>query len=230
LVNPLAAAPVVAVSWVGAAEGARGAAAALACAGSDPDRSSLLIDVGGRPPRPTLLASEAAQRLERRLVAHLPVGTRIAARGSVCQLAVSSEVDGLGAASAAVAVARDALSVLHLAPRTLREMLDGGFGPSLTGVLLRADPQADRALLALVVRELIGRGLSVAVLKRRLNWVVERRALFGALGPETPGGLPTRLANRLLSHQCYAPIHDPEPDPTRTAQREWGDHASAGSR
>jgi hypothetical protein len=195
--SPLLAAPVVAVSSIGAADGARGAAAALACAGSDPDRAGLLVEVGGRPPRPTLLASAAAQRFERRLAAHLPKA-RVAARGSVCHLAATADQEGLEAVSAAVAVARDSLSVIHLESEVLRGLLDGEAGPSLSSVLLCAEPATDRALLALAVGELIGRGLAVAVLKRRLGWVVERRALFGAIGPETPGGLPPRLTQRLL--------------------------------
>jgi hypothetical protein len=116
----------------------------------------------------------------------------------MCHLAITAGEDGLEAASAAVAVARDSLSVLHLAPEALRGLLDGEVGPRLTGVLLRADPATERALLALAVRELVGRGLAVAVLKRRLSWVVERRALFGALGPDTHGGLAPRLLRRLL--------------------------------
>ena len=45
------------------------------------------------PPRPTLLASAAAHRLEERLVAHLP-RARVAARGQVCHLAVPAEPEG----------------------------------------------------------------------------------------------------------------------------------------
>jgi hypothetical protein len=52
--------------------------------------------------------------------------------------------------------------------------------------------------VALAARDLLGRGLAVAVLKRRLNWVAERRALFGALPVGSPGGLPGRLVNRLI--------------------------------
>ncbi|HWT90802.1 MAG TPA: hypothetical protein VN179_06770, partial [Solirubrobacterales bacterium] len=65
-------------------------------------------------------------------------------------------------------------------------------------VLLRADLRSDRALVALTVRDLIERELSVGVLKRRLNWDAERRALFGVLPPGSPGGLPERLVRRLL--------------------------------
>ncbi len=83
---PTAATPTVLVTAVGEAEGSRGAAAALACAGADIDLATLLVDVAGEAPRPTLLASAAAHRLEERLVAHLPAA-RVAARGQVCHLA-----------------------------------------------------------------------------------------------------------------------------------------------
>jgi hypothetical protein len=201
-VNPLTAGPVVLVTAVGQTEGARGAAAVLACAGADLDAPSLFVDIGGRAPRPALLASAAAQKLEERLRAHLPE-FKSAARGQACHLAVPADVDGLGAAAAAVAVARGAVVVLHLPPGLLGVALEGGNGSpgggSLrpSGVLLRADLAADRPLVALAVRGLIAAGLAVAVLKQRPGWVAERRAYFGALPPGTPGGLPERLVRRL---------------------------------
>jgi hypothetical protein len=78
---------VVVVTPVGAASGSRAAAAALACAGSEPDRPGLLIDLGGRGPRPTLIASSGARELEERLAVHLPA-LRAASRGQTCHLAV----------------------------------------------------------------------------------------------------------------------------------------------
>ena len=194
-VNPLAAAPVVLTAAVGEAEGARGAAAALACAGAEADVAALLVDVGGRSPRPTLIASAAAQKLEERLRAHLPEA-RVAARGQVCHLAVQADGEGLDAASAAVDVARGVPTVLHLPPQMLQQAV-GESALRPTGVLLRADLPGDRALVALAARDLLGRGLAVGVLKRRLGWVAERRALFGALPAGSPGGLPERLVRRL---------------------------------
>ncbi|HZO05598.1 MAG TPA: hypothetical protein VFB52_04365, partial [Solirubrobacterales bacterium] len=141
-------APTVVVTAVGAAEGARGAAAALACADADPDRATLLVDLDGRPPRPTLLASTAARELEDRLAAHLP-RTRVAARGQVCHLAAPADDDGFAAAAAAVTVARGGLAVIHAPPPALQALLasaDAGEGPHATGVLLRADVPVDRAL------------------------------------------------------------------------------------
>jgi hypothetical protein len=192
-------APTVAVTAVGRAEGSRGAAAALACAGADAEQATLLVDVAGRTPRPTLLASAAAHRLEERLAAHLPTA-RVAARGQVCHLAVAADEAGLEVASAAVTVARGSLAVVHVPPAGLQVMLGGGSGLRPSGILLRADVAVDRPLVALAVRDLIERGLDVGVLKARLGWVAERRALFGTLAPDAAGGLPQTLMRRLLSH------------------------------
>ncbi|HYQ78694.1 MAG TPA: hypothetical protein VEP91_06255 [Solirubrobacterales bacterium] len=195
LLNPLKVAPTVLVSAVGGAEGARGAAAALACAGADLDLAPLLVDVGGRPPRPTLIASAAARQLEERVGAHLPEA-KIAARGQVCHLGVAAGTEGLDLASAAATLAREAGVVVHLPPTLLHELLAApDWSPS--GVLLRADLGEDRALVALAVRALLDQGLTAAVLKRRLAWVAERRALFGVLPAGVPGGLPERLVRRL---------------------------------
>jgi hypothetical protein len=192
--NPLKAGPTVVVSAAGGAEGARGAAAALACAGADADLATLFVDVGGRVPRPALLASAAAQELERRLAAHLP-DAKVAARGQVCHLAVAADAEGLESAAAAVACAREATAVVHAPPQLLQEALDSALRPF--GVLLRVELAEDRPLLALVGRGLLERGLAFGVLKRRLGWMAERRALFGALPAGSQGGLPPRLVRRL---------------------------------
>jgi len=195
-VNPLSQGRTLVVSAVGEAEGSRAAAAALACARADVDLATLLVDVGGRAPRPTLIASAAAQKLEQRLVAHLP-DHGAAARGQVCHLAVPAEAEGLEAAAAAATVARGALTVLHVPPRLLQPALASStLRPS--GVLLRADLRSDRSLVALVARDLLSRKLAIGVVKRRLNWVAERRALFGVLPAGSPGGLPERLVQRLF--------------------------------
>jgi hypothetical protein len=139
-------------------------------------------------------ASAAAQKLEERLAAH-PADAKAAARGQVCHLAAPADAEGLAIAAAAVATAREATSVIHVPARLLQEALDCGLRPS--GTLLRADLAEDRPLLALMARDLLARGLDFAVLKRRLSWVAERRALFGALPAGSHGGLPPRLARRL---------------------------------
>lgn len=195
-VNPLKTGPTVVVAGIGEAEGTRGAAAALACAVADPDIATLLVDVGGKALRPALLTSAAAQKLEQRLSAHLPE-RKVGARGQVCHLAVPADVEGLESAAEAIAVAGEATAVIHLPPRLLQEALSGDAGLDPTGVLLRADLTDDRPLVALAVRGLLVSGLAVAVLKRRLSWVAERRAFFGALPSGSPGSLPPQLVRRL---------------------------------
>ena len=187
---------VVVVTSVGGAEGSRGAAAALSCAGSGVEKAALLVDVGGRVPRPTLIASASAHRLEERLAARLPA-LRPAARGEVCHISVGADEDGLAAAGVAVTVARGGLAVVHVAPELLQPLLDVPGAPRPDAALLRADLAEARPLVALAVDDLRRRGLRVAVLKRRLGWVAERRAGFGALGSDS-GGLPEPLLRRLL--------------------------------
>ena len=102
--------------------------------------------------------------------------------------------------------------ILHetrLTPELLQPLLTERLGPEPSAVLLRANVAADRALLALLVRDLMDRELAVAVLKRRLSWVAERRALFGALGPEASGGLPQNLCRNLLSASASTGISVP---------------------
>ena len=191
-------APTVVATAIGSAEGSRAAAAALACVGADGGPAPLLVDLGGRAPRPTLVASAAARALEERLVAHLPAA-RVAARGAVCHLTAAADGDGFATAAAAVTVARGALAVVHLPCGALQPLLADPAGPRFTGALLRADLDSDRPLLALVVRDLLERRLAVAVLKRRLGWLAERRALFGALGAGGDG-LPPALVRRLAQY------------------------------
>jgi hypothetical protein len=188
---------VVLVAAAGQAEGARGAAAALACAGAEPERAALLIDVAGKSPRPTLLASAAARALEERLVAHLPAA-RVAARGQVCHLAIGADEDGFTLAAAAETVAREGLTVVHVRPQEVQSLLAQSLGSRLTAALLRADLEHERSLAALAVAGLLDRDIAVAVLKRRLAWVAERRALFGTLAFGAAGGMPISLVERLL--------------------------------
>jgi hypothetical protein len=220
---------VVLVAAVGEAGGSRAAAAALACAGSDPDRPGLLIDVGGRPPRPTLVASAGARELEERLAAHLP-GHRSASRGQTCHLAVGDDPLDLDAIRAALPLARESVAAIHLPPALLRPML-AELGIEISAALLRADLDADRALAALAVRDLSRRGIRVRFLGRPLAWVPARRALFGLLPPDAPGGLPPRLTagilgkNDSLEHGCYDGEDDAEVDPAGTEEQQRRDHA-----
>jgi hypothetical protein len=212
---------VVLVTWVGEATGSKAATAALACAGSDLDRPGLLVDLGGRPPRPTVVASSAARTLEERLSAHLPEA-RMASRGQTCHLVLPGEVSGIEAVPAALALVRESVGVVHVPPQLLQPVLAES-RVRATGVLLRADLDSDRALTALAVRDLLRRRLSVAVLKQPLAWIPARRALFGVLASGASGALPDRLVKRLLApveHRCYGGRDDPKTDPARASQPE----------
>jgi hypothetical protein len=192
---------VVLVSRVGDADGARAAAAALACAASAPDRAGLLVEIGeGRSPRPALFATAAARRLEERLAAHLPEAS-VAARGQICQVALGAGPEALDRVPAALALGRETACVLHAPPAPAREALEGQ-AIGADAALLRADLKRDRSLTALAARDLMARGLRVSVLKRALGWVPARRALFGVLPAESADGLPPGLRRRCLDNHA----------------------------
>jgi hypothetical protein len=186
----------VLVSWVGEAEGSRPVAAALACAGSDPDRAALLLELtDGRAPHPALVASAAARALEERLAVHLPEAV-VASRGALCHLTLPAVRESLDRVPAALPLVRDSLGVVLVPPGLLQAATET---PGLRAgtVVLRADLGRDRALTALAARDLIARGVAVAVAKRPLPWVPSRRALFGALPADAAGGLPARMLSLL---------------------------------
>lgn len=188
--------PVVLVTAVGGAAGTQAAAAALACAVSEPDRAALLIDLGeGRAPRSSLVATTGARELEGRLVAHMP-DAAVASRGRICRLGLPADPAAVEQLPAALPLARESVAVVHLPASFLQSLLDE---PRIrpTAALLRADLAEDRALTALAVRDLMARGLRVAVLKHPLGRLVARAAVLGAL-PAGGGVLPDRLADRLL--------------------------------
>lgn len=226
---------VILVTASGAASGSKAAAAALVCAGSEPDRPGLLIDLGGRPPRPTLIASSGARKLEERLAVHLSA-VPAASRGQTCHLALPDDSGAVERLRAVLPLVRDSVAVLHIAPGSFRGIL-GAPGIVPTGVLLCADLGGTGAsLVALAVPDLLARDLRVRVLKRPLTWIVARRALFGILPAESPGGLPSRLRGALLesqisaAHACYAKPGDAKIDTAGTAKQERGDHARIGQR
>ncbi|HEX3172683.1 MAG TPA: hypothetical protein VHQ43_00510 [Solirubrobacterales bacterium] len=184
------------MSVVGAADGSRAAAAALACAASEPDRAALLIDLDAdRTPRPSLVATGGARALEERLAAHLP-DAGVASRGSICQLQLAPDEDGVGQIAAALPLVRDSAAVAHLPPALFQPALDDPH-VGASAVLLRADLDRDRALVALAARDAMARDLRVAVLKRPLGRLTARRALLGALPPSSRV-LPPRIGERLL--------------------------------
>lgn len=185
------------VTRVGEAAGSRAAAAALACAGAAPDRAGLLIDLAGeRAPRPSLVASGAARRLEERLAAHTPEA-RVASCGWICHLTLPLSEASITEIGGVAAIVRDSAVVVHLPGSALQACLgEAGFRPC--SALLRADLGEDRALTALLARDLRDRSLRLAVLKGPLGWIASRRALAGMLPPGAAGGLPARLRKRLL--------------------------------
>jgi hypothetical protein len=190
-------------TWAGSAAGSKAAAAALACAASDADTAALLVDLApGRAPRPALIATVAARELEERLAIHRPLA-RVAARGQLCHIALPANRDGLEQVAGALALVRNSLGVVHLPPELLQPAL-GDVRIRASGVLLRADLDRDRALAALAVRDLLGRGLRVMVLRHPLAWLPSRRALFGVLPNGAPGGLPARLLDHLLGEPASA--------------------------
>lgn len=185
------------VSRVGVATGARAAAAALACAGSEPDRAGLLVDLGTQgAPRPMLIASVAARELEERLAAHLPEAG-VASRGWTCHLSLPADQTGIEGLAAALPLVDDSLAAVHLPPHLVQAVVEEAL-PRVGGVVLRADLGEDRALTALAAGDLMERGLRVAVLKQPLGWLSSRRALAGLLPAGSGGGLPNRLCERLL--------------------------------
>jgi hypothetical protein len=187
---------VVVVSRVGEADGSKPIAAALACAGSGPNRAALLVELSdGRQPRPALVASAAARSLEERLVGHLPEAG-VASRGTLCHLTLPERRDGLERVPSALALVRGSVAVVHLPPGLLQAAFEA-VAIRAGGALLRADLAHDRALTALAARDLLSRGVAVAVAKRPLGWVPSHRALFGALPADASTGLPPRML-RLL--------------------------------
>jgi hypothetical protein len=184
------------VSRVGAAKGSRAIAAAVACAASEPDRAALLVDLEeGRAPRPTLVATAGARRLEERLAAHLP-DAAVASRGRICQLKLSPERESIETLVAALPLARESAAVIHLPPILLRAVL-GAPRVCATGVLLRADLIEDRALTALAVGDLMAEGLQVGVVKRPPGLIAAGAAQLGAL-PTGPQAFFPRACERLL--------------------------------
>jgi hypothetical protein len=190
---------VVVVARVGRAEGSLAAAAAIACAGSGPARAGTLVEIGAeRPPRPALVATAAARRLEERLASHLPE-VPLAARGGFCQLALPPESAGLELLGAALALGREATAVIHAPPGLLHETVAAARAGAGLRVVLRADLDRDRPLAGLAARALLAQGIPVSVLKLRLPWLAARRALHGVLPADAPGGLPPRLRKRALN-------------------------------
>src|SRR5262249_26175521 len=105
-----------------------------------------------------------------------------------------AELEAVERIAAALPLVRESAGVLHLPPGLMRTALEE---PRIraSAALLRADLASDRALTPLVTRDLIDRGLRVAVLTHPPSWLAARLVQLG-LPPTDP--LPARLRDRLL--------------------------------
>jgi hypothetical protein len=181
---------------VGGAGGGAALAAAVGVAAVTAERrpaAVLLADLDPpqRPRRPTMLASEPAWELEDALRELGPAFAGAAARGHLCHLALPPDegLDRLG----------ELLESRPPATRVLAHVPEGLWATAVdrdlraSAGLLQAELPANRALVALAVRELHERGMRVRVAGRPLGRVASRRALAGM----DPGGAASRRAARL---------------------------------
>ncbi len=170
-----------------------------------------MIEAGAARRRgPTMLASESARELERRL---REAGLEASARGRLAWVTIRDDEDWLERLGEALA-AREAIghAVVFLGPARLRELL--GRDRPADAVLLRAALPAQRPLAALSVAELRSEGLRVRIATRAPGRVAARRALAGI----DPGGDASIRAHRLARGLAG----DPErrrPDPPGTGRR-----------
>ncbi|MGH2988889.1 MAG: hypothetical protein ACRDMA_03360, partial [Solirubrobacterales bacterium] len=147
---------VVSTSLHGAGAAPAVAAAVAVAVSTGAARAALLIELGApaRGRRPTVLASNAARELEDSLRARGEPLERAAARGNLCHLRLPEGEEGLDL----VAELLDrpppaALAIVHVPPELWPDAVgDARLGPSAG--LMSAELPADRALVALAVREL----------------------------------------------------------------------------
>ena len=138
-----------------------------------------------------MLASAAARELEDAVRALGADFAAAAARGHLCQLAIAGD-DGLDRVAELLAARIPAaLVIVHLPQAMWSEAVADRRLGARAG-LLQADLPADRALVALAVRELHERGMRAKVAGRPLGRVGARRALAGI----EPGGAVSARAAR----------------------------------
>jgi hypothetical protein len=162
----------------------------MLAASSAESRGVLMIEtLAERRRGPTMLASDAARRLERSLG---EAGVSAAARGRLCWVSVSGDdpLDGVAAAMSAAPEARAA--VVHLTAAAWRAAL-GDEDLAVTAGLLRADLPRQRSLAALAVRELRAAGATARIASRAPGPVASRRVASGL----DPGGETSARAARL---------------------------------
>jgi hypothetical protein len=185
--------PVVIAAELPGASGGLWAAASVAvmlAASSAESRGVLMIEtLAERRRGPTMLASDAARRLERSLG---EAGVSAAARGRLCWVSVNGDdpLDGVAAAVSAAPEARAA--VVHLTAAAWRAAL-GDEDLAVTAGVLRADLPRQRSLAALAVRELRAAGATARIASRAPGPVASRRVASGL----DPGGETSVRAARL---------------------------------
>lgn len=181
------------VTAVGEAPGSQACAAMLAVAAAGNGDAALLLELDPpRMKRPGVLASAQAKDLEERMARQIPEA-RPAARGRICCAALPAGDEGLAAAGAAAREAGEGIPCIVWAPPgSFRAAIeDLGLAPGT--VLLRADLERDRALTALIVRDILGRGLGVRVFKRAPDWLTSRRVSAGAPVGRSPAAVSALL-------------------------------------
>jgi hypothetical protein len=183
---------VIAAELPGAGGGVASAAsvAVMAAATAGAEHGVLMIETAVERRRgPTMLASDAARRLERSLG---DAGIRAAARGRLCWVSLPGD-DPLPAVGAVVAAAGGSgAAVAHL-PAAVWPAALCSSDLAVTGALLRADLPRQRSLAALAVHELRAAGVRARIATRAPGPVASRRVASGL----DPGGETSVRAVRL---------------------------------
>jgi hypothetical protein len=179
---------IVSTATPGTRDGLSQAAAVGVAAAHGGERPALLVALEREPRRrpATLLASPAARELER-VLRDAGVSAAVA-RGHLCFVSLAAEPESLESMDLLAGV-HEGVTVAHLPG----SMWQRALGPECGAGLLRAELPRDRALAALVVGELRGRGLRARVATRALGRVAARRALAGV----DPGGGAASRGRRL---------------------------------
>lgn len=173
----------------GVASAASVAVMAAATAGAEHGGVLMIETAVERRRGPTMLASDAARRLERSLG---DAGIRAAARGRLCWVSLPGD-DPLPAVGAVVAAAGGSgAAVAHL-PAAVWPAALCSSDLAVTGALLRADLPRQRSLAALAVHELRAAGVRARIATRAPGPVASRRVASGL----DPGGETSVRAVRL---------------------------------
>lgn len=183
---------IIAAELPGAGGGLAAAASVavtLAASSADP-RGVLMIETrAARRRGPTMLASDAARKLEQALA---EAGVRAAARGRLCWVSVA-DADPLHGVAATLSAGLEArAAIAHLTAADWRAALRSDELGVAAG-LLRAELPRQRSLAALAVRELSAAGVRARVATRAPGPVASRRVASGL----DPGGETSVWAARL---------------------------------